>query len=279
VAARPRLIRLAVFGRPVAHSLSPLIHRQFARQFRLQVDYRAVEAGPDEFPQKLAELIREGGRGCNVTVPLKHQAWQIASRSSPEANQAQAANTLVFGDPDDCFADNTDGRGLVRDLSGCWSRPASGFRILIIGAGGAAAGIMADLLRQGPIELVLGNRNPERARTLAERFAAIGNVRSCALDGLSAHGPFDLVVNATSLGHSGLSPDLPATLFSPGGLCYDLNYGQAAAPLSKQCESRGIRYQDGLGMLVEQAALSFALWTGKLPDSAPVVRRLRGNPL
>jgi len=278
VAARPRLIRLAVFGRPVRQSLSPSIHRQFAQQLSLEIDYQALEAGPEEFPHRLEEFVRAGGRGCNVTVPLKRQAWKIAQRCSPHANQAQAANTLVFDGPEDCYADNTDGRGLVRDLSGCWSPPPEGFRILVVGAGGAAAGILADLLHMGPTELVLGNRSLERAITLAERFSTMGNVRSCALEAVNDQGPFDLVINATSLGHDGLSPDLQAALFSPDGLCYDLNYGRASEPLGKRCASLGIRYQDGLGMLVEQAALSFALWTGRVPDCVPVMQRLRQNP-
>jgi len=278
VVARPQLIRLAVFGQPVKHSLSPAIHHQFARQFGLEIDYRAIESGPDEFAGKLAELVQAGGRGCNVTVPLKRQAWQIARRSSPCADQAQAANTLVFDGPDDCFADNTDGRGLVRDLATCWSAPLDRQRILVIGAGGAAAGILGDLLRSGPSALVLANRNLERARTMASRFTCIGRVSSCSLEQLPEHGPFDLAINATSMGHTGLCPDLPASLFIATGMCYDLNYGQAAEPLRAQCESRGIRYRDGLGMLVEQAALSFALWTGKMPDSAPVLRQLREKP-
>jgi shikimate dehydrogenase len=278
VAERSGLIRLAVFGLPVARSLSPAIHRQFAQQFGLAIDYRAIETGPEEFIPCLKELILAGGRGCNVTVPLKHQAWQFARRSSRIAQQAQAANTLVFDGPEDCFADNTDGRGLIRDLSGYLSTPLANSRIAIIGAGGAAAGILGDLLQQTPAEIVLANRSLERARSLVLRFAAFGRLSCCTLDQLDAQGSFELVINATSLGHSGRCPDLPAALFAPDGLCYDLNYGQAADPLRTWCNSAGIRYQDGLGMLVEQAAVSFALWTAKHPDSGPVLQRLRQRP-
>ncbi len=278
MAERPGLIRLAVFGQPVAQSLSPAIHRQFAQQFGLAIDYRAIESGAEEFTHKLKELILAGGRGCNVTVPLKHQAWQFAQRSSRVAQQAQAANTLVFDGPEGCFADNTDGRGLIRDLSRNLSTPLANSRIAIIGAGGAAAGILGDLLQQTPAEIVIANRSLERARALVLRFAAFGRLSCCALDQLEAQASFDLLINATSLGHSGLCPDLSAALLAPGGLCYDLNYGQAADPLRTWCNSAGIRYQDGLGMLVEQAAVSFTLWTAKHPDSGPVLQRLRQHP-
>jgi len=277
VAQRSNLIRLAVFGRPVAHSLSPAIHNQFAQQCGLEIDYRAIEAGPDEFEGKLRELVLAGGRGCNITVPLKRLAWQMSQRCSPSASQAQAANTLLFEKPDDWYADNTDGRGLVRDLSRCRQRELRHCRLLILGAGGAAAGIIGELLHEQPAELVIANRTPERASALAQRFSSMGSVASCALDQIGAQGSFDLVINATSLGHSGQSPALPDTLFRRGGLCYDLNYGPAAEPLRIRCSKRGISYQDGLGMLVEQAAISFELWTGKLPDSAIVLQQLRRN--
>lgn len=275
MAARPGVIRLAVFGMPVAHSLSPAIHRQFARQCGLEIDYQAIEATPGEFVSKLRELMLAGGRGCNITVPLKHPAWQFAQRASASATRAQAANTLVFEGPQDCFADNTDGYGLVRDLARCLSVPLANKRIMIIGAGGAAAGILGELLQLSPAEIVVGNRSLERAQALIPRFASMGRLSSCALDQLGAQGSFDLVINATSLGHLGFYPALPASLFTPRGLCYDLNYGPAAKPLREHCESRGIGYHEGLGMLVEQAAASFSLWTGCQPDSTAVLQRLR----
>jgi shikimate dehydrogenase len=275
MAARPGLIRLAVFGMPVAQSLSPAIHRQFAQQCGLEIDYQAIETTPAEFVSKLRELMLAGGRGCNITVPLKHRAWQFAQRASASATRAQAANTLVFEGPQDCFADNTDGYGLIRDLARCLSVPLSNKRIMIIGAGGAAAGILGDLLQLSPAEIVLGNRSLERARALTLRFASMGRLSSCTLDQLDAQGSFDLVINATSLGHLGCYPTLSAALFTPRGLCYDLNYGPAAKPLREHCESRGIGYQEGLGMLVEQAAASFSLWTGCQPDSSAVLQRLR----
>jgi shikimate dehydrogenase len=269
------MIRLAVFGMPVAHSLSPAIHRQFGRQCGLEVDYQAIEATAADFEGKLRELIAAGGRGCNVTVPLKHRAWQFAQRSSPRAATAEAANTLVFERPGECVAYNTDGCGLLRDLARCMAGPIAGRRILVLGAGGAVAGILGDLLRQSPAEIVLANRSLERARALQRRFGSMGRLTCGTLDQLGQAQPFDLVINATSMGHLGLCPELSAALFTAGGLCYDLNYARAAAPLKKWCEAAAIGYRDGLGMLVEQAAASFELWTAILPGGEDVLRQLR----
>lgn len=275
MAERAGLIRLAVFGMPVAHSLSPAIHQQFARQCGLEIDYQAVETCPRDFIRQVHELADAGGRGCNITVPLKHAAWELARRASPSASRAQAANTLLFESADNYFADNTDGRGLIADLLLRMGVTLAGSRILVMGAGGGAAGILGDLLDQAPAELVLANRTADRALALASRFAAQGTVTICTLDQLDQLGFCDLVINATSLGHAGLSPAIPAALFAPGSLCYDLNYGQVAEPLRKQCEARGIEYRDGLGMLVEQAAIAFELWTGCKPDTNAVLQRLR----
>jgi shikimate dehydrogenase len=271
----PPVIRLAVFGSPVAHSLSPRIHSLFAAQLGLAVDYRAIEATPRTFHTQLRALAESGGRGCNVTVPLKRDAWQLAGTCSAAAERAQAANTLVFRDPEDWFADNTDGQGLVDDL-----RAQAGFtlrdaRICLLGAGGAAAGILGALLAAGPRSVVVANRTLGTAEELAARHSDLCVVETCAPDSVDARGPFDLVVNATSLGHRGAAPPFSAGWFAPGGLCYDLNYGAAAEPLCRNCAAAGIRYADGLGMLVGQAALSFELWTGQRPDAAPVLATLR----
>jgi len=274
---QPGVIRLAVFGSPVAHSHSPFIHQAFARQLGLSVDYQAIEARQHEFAARLDQLAAAGGRGCNVTLPLKHAAWEMARRSSPAAERARAANTLVFEQPGDWFADNTDGRGLVRDLARHLGQSLFGQRILILGAGGAAAGILGDLLEQQPAAICIGNRTPERAERLARSHAARGQISTCALDRLDTLGPFELVINATSAGHGGRHPLLPEQILTATGWCYDLNYGAAAKPLRQYCAAAGLRYQDGLGMLVEQAALSFTLWTGTEPDGEPVLQALRGR--
>jgi len=270
----PPVIRLAVFGKPIAHSLSPHIHGRFARQLGLAVDYRAIEATPESFPGQVRGLIADGGRGCNVTVPLKQAAWMLAADSSSSAQRARAANTLVFDA--DIFADNTDGQGLLDDLATLPGALVEGARICLLGAGGAAAGILASLLHAHPERVVIANRTPARAQELANRHADLGRIDTCVPSELGEQGPFDLLINATSRGHQGSAPALEAAWFTPGGLCYDLNYGSAAAPLKRTCETADIPYADGLGMLVGQAALSFELWTGKRPDVGPVLRELRG---
>jgi len=268
-------IRLAVFGMPVKQSKSPAIHQQFALQFGLNIDYPAVESTALEFPEKIRKLVDRGARGCNITAPLKHDAWELAHRSSPGAERARAANTLIFEKKDDWYADNTDGRGLIADLVQHQGRVLPDSRILIIGAGGATAGILSDLLNQKPAQIVIGNRTAERAQNLATRFSDLGPVSSSPMKQLEGAAPFDLVINATSLGHIGQVPPMPESLFTENTLCYDLNYGPVANPLREHCNARGIAYRDGLGMLVEQAAVSFNLWTGCEPNTLLVLQNLR----
>lgn len=278
MAQEPGLIRLAVFGSPVSQSLSPTIHRMFAQQCGIAVDYQAMEVtGATEaaFEAQVRAFAEDGGRGCNITLPFKHAAWKMARRCSPSAARAEAANTLIFEAEDDWLADNTDGRGLMKDLELAGVHPLADGRILILGAGGATSGILGDLMDQGPAEIVIGNRSPERGMMLADRFKPFGNVRGCGLEALGAEPAFNLVINATSLGHMGQIPPLSPKMLAPGALCYDLNYGKAAVPLRDHCVQQGIAYRDGLGMLVGQAAVSFFLWTGRQPDGAAVLRELR----
>jgi shikimate dehydrogenase len=267
------VIKLAVFGSPVSQSRSPAIHRMFAAQCGLKVEYRAIEASADTFASLVRRLADEGGLGCNVTVPLKVQAWELAGRSSPAARRARAANTLRFDSPDDWFADNTDGRGLLRDLTARLGWRPERARIAIIGAGGATAGVLGDLLDRKPACVVIANRTLRRAEQLADIFGT--PAQAVPVAGLADCDAFDLVVNATSLGHEGTMPQLSPALFRPESMLYDLNYGPAADPLRHWCSANGIRHADGLGMLVEQAALSFQLWTGKTPACDPVLASLR----
>lgn len=271
------LIRLALFGLPIKSSLSPPIHRMFAAQFGLDIEFQRIETGADGFPEALETFRVAGGIGCNVTLPLKRDAWQLATESSPEVSQAQAANTLVYQPSSGWFAHNTDGAGLVADLVGNHGVNLEGQRILILGAGGAVAGILGSLLAGKPRQVVLVNRNLERARLLAQRFGAFGNIDTTGWNDLPGQGGFDLVINATSLGHRGDAPALSAAMFAPGAVCYDLNYFKASLPLRAVCENLGQSYIDGLGMLVEQAARSFYIWTGKRPETRAVIEKCRDN--
>ena len=256
------------------HSLSPCIHRLFAGQFGFEVDYQAIETASDDFPAAVKELAAAGGRGCNVTVPFKAQALQLARRPSAAAQRAGAANVLRFDSKDDWFGDNTDGRGLIRDLER-QAGSLAGARILLLGAGGAAAGVVDELLAAGPSALTILNRTRSAAERLAAAHADLGPVVALDASGVSSVEAFDFVLNATSLGHAGETPELRAEWIRRNGLCYDLNYGAAALSLRQWCEKAGIRYCDGIGMLVEQAALSFELWTSRAPDTASVLAALR----
>jgi len=275
VAEGKKLIRLALFGRPVAHSLSPVIHGQFAGQFGLDIDYQRVDAGVDDFPAALERFRRAGGTGCNITLPLKQEAWRLAAGATEEVSLAQAANTLVLQPEGGWFAHTTDGAGLVTDLVDNHGVELRERRVLILGAGGATAGILGRLLAGQPSEVMLVNRNLERARLLSERFGPYGKVTVSSWNDLPMQGVFDLVINATSLGHHGEAPPLTVSSIAPGGLCYDLNYFKASLPLKKYCGELGIAYIDGLGMLVGQAAASFAIWTGNHPETGSVIDVLR----
>jgi shikimate dehydrogenase len=269
-------MKLAVFGKPVIHSLSPRIHNLFAAQCGLEIDYRAIEASPESFPRQVAELAGAGGRGCNITAPLKHDAWKLAGRCSESAARARAANTLVFYGTNDWYADSTDGIGLVNDLQSLPGCRLQGAKICLIGAGGAAASVLGALMRTQPLMVTIANRTKRRALELAQAHSDLGKIDICGLDELGSGGAFDLLVNATSLGHSDGAPELPLSCLRTDALCYDMNYGQAAEPLRRQCLKNGFRYSDGLGMLVAQAALSFQLWSDRTPDAAQVLVELRG---
>ncbi len=269
------LIKLAVFGQPVAHSLSPRIHGLFADQCGLEVNYRAIEATPESFPGLVAELAGSGGRGCNIPVPLKRDAWKLAGRCSENAERAQAANTLVFRGVNDWYADSTDGMGLVNDLQSIPGCSLSGARLCLLGAGGAAASVLGALLRSAPASVLIANRTKDRALVLARAHSDLGKIDICRPAELGSMAPFDLIINATSLGHGGAALELSSAWLKPDGFCYDMNYGMAAEPLRHLCLQNSIRYSDGLGMLVSQAALSFKLWTDQAPDPAEVLARLR----
>ncbi len=265
--------RYCVFGNPIAHSRSPAIHAAFARQSAQDISYEARLAPLDGFAAALAAFVAEGGRGANVTVPFKEEACRLATRLSPRAQAAAAVNTLAF-DGNEIFGDNTDGAGLVADISGNLAYSIAGRQLLLVGAGGAARGVILPLLAQQPAALTIANRRPERAQALSEHFAD-PRLRACALADLDGMA-FDLVINATSAGLSNAAPALPEGLFAAQGLAYDMVYGKALTPFLQFAQRQGAgRLADGLGMLVEQAAEAFALWRGLRPDTAPVLAALR----
>ena len=265
--------RYAVFGQPITHSLSPRIHAAFAAQFGIALDYRAIEVGREGFASALDAFAREGGRGANVTLPLKEHAFTLCVQSSDRARHAGSVNTLTR-DGDRWRGDSTDGAGLLRDWRARHSFEPHHRRCLLLGAGGAARAVAFALADAGVGDLVIANRSPERASALA---AAIGTApRACAWDQLVAERAFDLVVDATAAGHVGDNLDLPTTLITPATLCYDLSYGPAATVFLAWARAAGApQVSDGLGMLIEQAAESFALWHGAQPDIAPVYAELR----
>lgn len=270
--------RYAVIGNPVAHSKSPLIHAAFARQTGQTLNYEALRAPLDGFAATVEAFRRAGGRGLNVTVPFKLEAHALATTRSPRAEAAGAVNTLAFQPDGTILGDNTDGAGLVRDLTANLGCPLAGRAILLLGAGGAARGAVLPLLGEKPARLVIANRSQDKAEGLARRFAP--DAGACALSASSfadlAGQHFDVVINATSASLGDAAPAVPPGLHAPGALAYDMMYGKGDTPFLAAARADGAaRLADGLGMLVEQAAESFQLWRGVRPDTAAVLAALR----
>lgn len=265
--------RYAVLGQPVAHSKSPAIHAAFAASTGKTLSYEAIEVAPAALAEMLPRLHAEGFLGLNITLPHKQTVAALCESVSPRAQTAGAVNTLLRTESG-WRGDNTDGEGLVRDLQRL-GFAVRGRRVLLLGAGGAARGILQPLLEQAPAELTLSNRNPWKPEELAEQFKAYGRIRPCTHLALKGD-QFDLVINATSAGHSGQMPRLPTGLLAGAADCYDLNYGAAHAPFAAWAQEQGAaRIADGLGMLVEQAAAAFDLWHGERPATGSLIERLR----
>ena len=267
----------AVFGTPIAHSLSPRIHAAFGKQAGIDIDYVAIDAQAGDFAAALAAFAARGGAGANVTLPLKEAAFALCADTSERARRAGAVNTLVRNG-DDWHGDNTDGAGLVRDLTGRHGLDLRARRTLLIGAGGAARGVAPSLLDAGIGDLFVVNRTPQRADALVDVLAQPGRVHPRYLDDLVALGEFDLIINATSAARTGQIPTLPRALVGRRTAAVDLSYGEAAIPFLAWARASGCHDMvDGLGMLVEQAALSFARWTGKEPETDAIYGTLRGE--
>lgn len=272
--------RYAVIGNPIAHSKSPRIHAEFAHQTGQRMSYEAILAPVDGFAAAAAAFREAGGLGMNVTVPFKLDAHAFADVLSVRARAAGAVNTLVFGPDGRCFGDNTDGAGLVQDITVNLGVPLEGRRILLLGAGGAARGVILPLLGRKPAGLFVANRTESRANDLLLQFSpAAGNTRLDAGSFAALAGrQFDVVINATAASLADEAPAIPAGLHAPGALAYDMMYGRGDTPFLAAARKDGAgRFADGLGMLVEQAAESFALWRRIRPDTAPVLTLLRAE--
>jgi shikimate dehydrogenase len=268
--------RYGVFGNPVAHSKSPAIHALFAAQCAQDMTYEAQLAPLDGFAVAVRRFAAEGGCGANVTVPFKEQAFALCDRLSPRAARAGAVNTLSFTGGG-IAGDNTDGAGLVRDIAANLGVLLAGRRILLLGAGGAARGALAPLLACRPTALAIANRTADKAAALAARFADLAAVDAGNYADFAGRS-FDVVINATSASLAGATLPLPAGLFAPASLAYDMMYGKGETPFLALARAQGAaRCADGLGMLVEQAAEAFLVWRGVRPDSAPVLAALRAQ--
>jgi shikimate dehydrogenase len=263
--------RYVVIGNPIAHSKSPQIHAQFAQQTGQAMHYERLLAPLDGFADAVREFFGRGGRGANVTLPFKLEAFALADQCTVRAQAAGAVNTLLIDDGR-IIGDNTDGVGLVRDIQTNAGIAIAGKRVLLLGAGGAAQGVILPLLEQGPAMLTLCNRTLSKAEELVRQFAQ-PNLQACAMDALAD--AYDIVINATSAGLSGDLPAVPGRVFDMNTFAYDMLYAAQPTVFMQLAQAHGAMVRDGLGMLVEQAAESFYLWRGVRPDTTPVYQSLR----
>jgi shikimate dehydrogenase len=268
--------RYAVVGNPVAHSLSPKIHSEFARQTGQRLSYEAIELPGDAFTAGIASLQRQGFRGLNVTVPFKREAWELCHSLSARAQVAGAVNTLNLLADGSIHGDNTDGLGLTRDLVDNLDVAIQQRNVLILGAGGAVRGVLEPLLALSPARLTIANRSQDKAKALARDFSSFGKIRAVAYTQLPDE-KYDLIINATAAGLSHQLPPIPASLLDQANVCYDMMYDiNKATDFVEWTVSRGVKQSfDGLGMLVEQAAEAFFLWRGVRPQTRKLMHMLR----
>ena len=267
----------AVFGYPIAHSLSPRIHAAFAKQQGISLDYTAIEATPDNFFDALKKFHGIGARGANITLPHKQTAFALCEKTSERAQQAAAVNTLIRTDTG-WDGDNTDGAGLIHDLTERHRIDLRGRRTLLVGAGGAARGVAPALLASGIGEMYVVNRSPEKADALVDAMGQPGRVHSRYWQDLKELGSFDFIINATSAGLGATGMNLPFSLVTSRTLAVDLSYSEAAIQFTSWAKAAGAeRVLDGLGMLVEQAAIAFSIWHGVRPETDAIYAELRGD--
>lgn len=270
--------QFAVFGHPIKHSLSPQIHQAFARQFGIELDYRALDATPERFQAAVQQFFAEGGVGANVTLPHKEAAFALADQHSRAASRVGTANVLTRQPDGRLAAHNTDGDGLLRDITERHRVDLRGHTALLLGAGGAARGVAWNLLDAGVDALTIVNRSPASADVLADAIGEPARVQTRYWEELGDIGSYDLIINATSAGVLGTGLQLPFSLVGARALCYDLSYGAAAGSFLAWATTAGARHAcDGLGMLVETAADAFELWHGRRPQTDPVYALLRGQ--
>ena len=269
--------RYAVFGHPIGHSKSPRIHALFAEQTGQSLVYTAEDVSPETFEPRVWEFFREGGKGLNCTVPLKELAYRIADTLGERARRGKAANTLALMPNGTLLADNTDGLGLVRDLTVNLGVGIERRRILLLGAGGASRGILAPLLELKPERIAIANRTVAKAVGLAGEFGDLGPIQACGFEDLAGE-TYDLILNATAASLDGDLPNLPEGILAEGGSCYDLAYGKEPTPFVRWGIRAGAALSvDGIGMLVEQAAEAFTLWRGVRPATRPVIEALNAE--
>lgn len=271
----PKKQLYAVFGNPVSHSKSPLVHSLFAKEFGINLEYRAVHVDIGGFEQAVSGFQANDGKGLNVTVPFKLNAWKLADQLTDRARLAGAVNTLTLGDG--VKGDNTDGAGLVKDIETNLDVPFVDTNVLIVGAGGAVRGILSPILERRPGTVVVANRTKGKADALAKIFSDIGNIKASALDEADSN-VYDIIINATSTGIHGELPQISPQIFKNTRLVYDLVYGKYPTRFMEWAEESGVdQIADGLGMLVEQAAESFNVWHGVMPQTVPVIQAVREN--
>jgi len=272
----PSLDNYCVIGNPVSHSKSPLIHHAFAKQTGQDIQYQAVLVEVGGLPSFLQEFQEQGGKGLNVTLPFKGDAWQAMDVCTPRANIAESVNTIWFAEDGSRHGDTTDGCGLVRDLHNNNIKPEKK-RILILGAGGAVRGVLKDLIESGPAEVTIVNRTHSRAEELARQFSDCPNLQVLPLQELGSN-RYEIIINGTSASLKGEQLSLPETILAPAACCYDMVYSDTDTVFVHWAKNHGAAIAvDGLGMLVEQAAEAFFIWRGVRPDTRPVIEMLRNN--
>jgi shikimate dehydrogenase len=269
--------RYAVIGFPIKHSWSPFIHGLFAKQTGQALTYTRIEVAPENLQRDVHAFFESGGKGLNVTVPHKQAVALLTRFRTPRAEIAGAVNTLA-AQPDGLLGDNTDGAGLLADLTKNLSLALENTRILVLGAGGAARGVLGPLLGAGPESIEIANRNQDRAAQLVEEFRLLGNLRGCSFDEISTEGTFDLILNATSASLQDTIPPVPPSVIGPTTLCYDMAYGKGDTAFTRWARNAGAgRAETGWGMLVEQAAEAFHLWRGVRPETKPVLEAVKSQ--